>query len=35
MTEETFGPVVGIQKVESDEEALELMNDSEYGLVSC
>jgi acyl-CoA reductase-like NAD-dependent aldehyde dehydrogenase len=33
MTEETFGPVVGIQKVETDEEALELMNDSQYGLV--
>lgn len=32
MTEETFGPVVGIQSVESDEEALQLMNDSEYGL---
>jgi hypothetical protein len=32
--EETFGPVVGIMKVESDEEALSLMNDSPYGLVS-
>jgi acyl-CoA reductase-like NAD-dependent aldehyde dehydrogenase len=32
MTEESFGPVVGIQKVGSDEQALELMNDSEYGL---
>ncbi len=32
MTEESFGPVVGIQKVESDEEAVALMNDSEYGL---
>ena len=31
--EETFGPVVGIMKVESDEEALGLMNDSPYGLV--
>lgn len=31
--EETFGPVVGIMKVESDEEALSLMNDSPYGLV--
>lgn len=33
MMEETFGPVVGIMKVESDEEALGLMNDSPYGLV--
>jgi len=33
MKEETFGPVVGIMKVESDEEALGLMNDSPYGLV--
>jgi hypothetical protein len=32
--EETFGPVVGIMKVESDDEALALMNDSPYGLVS-
>jgi acyl-CoA reductase-like NAD-dependent aldehyde dehydrogenase len=34
MTEESFGPVVGIQKVASDEEALELMNDSEFGLTA-
>ncbi|KAL1408214.1 hypothetical protein Q8F55_005019 [Vanrija albida] len=34
MTEETFGPVIGIQKVENDEEALQLMNDSEYGLTA-
>lgn len=32
MTEETFGPVVGIMSVKSDEQALTLMNDSEYGL---
>lgn len=32
--EETFGPVVGIQKVSSDEEALKLMNDSPYGLTA-
>ncbi|KAF8804769.1 NAD-aldehyde dehydrogenase [Phlegmacium glaucopus] len=32
--EETFGPVVGIQKVSSDEEALILMNDSPYGLTA-
>ena len=34
MTEESFGPVVGIQKVASDEEAIALMNDSEYGLTA-
>ncbi|KAI0034265.1 succinate semialdehyde dehydrogenase [Vararia minispora EC-137] len=34
MMEETFGPVVGIQKVESDEEAIKLMNDSPYGLTA-
>jgi len=32
MMEETFGPVVGIQRVSSDDEALRLMNDSPYGL---
>jgi acyl-CoA reductase-like NAD-dependent aldehyde dehydrogenase len=34
MREETFGPAVGIMKVESDEEALRLMNDSEFGLTA-
>ena len=34
MTEESFGPVVGIQKVSSDAQAIELMNDSEYGLTA-
>ena len=34
MTEESFGPVVGIQKVSSDEQAIELMNDSEFGLTA-
>ena len=34
MTEETFGPVVGIQPVRSDEEAVALMNDSRYGLTA-
>jgi len=34
MTEESFGPVVGIMKVSSDEEAVALMNDSEYGLTA-
>jgi acyl-CoA reductase-like NAD-dependent aldehyde dehydrogenase len=34
MTEESFGPVVGIMPVESDEAALALMNDSRYGLTA-
>jgi acyl-CoA reductase-like NAD-dependent aldehyde dehydrogenase len=34
MTEETFGPVVGIQAVKDDDEAIELMNDSRYGLTA-
>lgn len=34
MTEETFGPVVGIMPVEHDEEAITLMNDSDYGLTA-
>ena len=32
MSEESFGPVVGIMKVSSDDEAVALMNDSQYGL---
>jgi acyl-CoA reductase-like NAD-dependent aldehyde dehydrogenase len=34
MREESFGPVVGIMKVESDAEAIALMNDSDYGLTA-
>ncbi|MDR4513816.1 aldehyde dehydrogenase family protein [Nitrosomonas sp.] len=34
MTEETFGPVVGIMKVDSDAQAVALMNDSVYGLTA-
>jgi acyl-CoA reductase-like NAD-dependent aldehyde dehydrogenase len=34
MTEESFGPVVGIQKVKDDEEAAELMADTDYGLTA-
>ncbi|KTD18288.1 aldehyde dehydrogenase family protein [Legionella jordanis] len=34
MTEETFGPVVGIMPVDSDEKAIELMNDSAFGLTA-
>ncbi|MBP1883355.1 aldehyde dehydrogenase family protein [Sinorhizobium mexicanum] len=32
MREETFGPAVGIMKVKDDGEAIELMNDCQYGL---
>jgi acyl-CoA reductase-like NAD-dependent aldehyde dehydrogenase len=32
MRDESFGPVVGIMPVTSDEEAIALMNDSEFGL---
>ena len=31
--EEIFGPVVGIQTFETDEEAIEMANDTEYGLI--
>ena len=34
MREESFGPVVGIMKVASDDEAVALMNDSHYGLTA-
>jgi acyl-CoA reductase-like NAD-dependent aldehyde dehydrogenase len=34
MMQESFGPVVGLMKVASDEEALRLMNDSPYGLTA-
>ena len=34
MREESFGPVVGIMKVNSDEEAIRLMNDSDFGLTA-
>jgi len=32
MREETFGPVLGVMPVKNDEEALQLANDSIYGL---
>ena len=32
MAEETFGPIIPVMKVEDDEEAVRLMNDSEFGL---
>lgn len=34
MREETFGPVVGIMPVKDDEEAIRLMNDSDFGLTA-
>ena len=34
MKEESFGPVVGIQRVKDDAEAVELMGDTEYGLTA-
>ncbi|KAM0326726.1 hypothetical protein ACHAQA_006599 [Verticillium albo-atrum] len=34
MREETFGPVIPVAKVSSDDEAVSLMNDSEYGLTA-
>ncbi|MBC8057650.1 MAG: aldehyde dehydrogenase family protein, partial [Rhizobiales bacterium] len=34
MREESFGPIVGIQKVAGDAEALALMNDTRYGLTA-
>lgn len=34
MMEESFGPVVGLMKVSSDQEAIGLMNDSPYGLTA-
>ncbi len=34
MREESFGPIIGLSKVSSDEQALELMRDTEYGLTA-
>ena len=34
MRDESFGPVIGIVKVRSDDEAVALMNDSQYGLTA-
>ena len=34
MKEESFGPIIGIMKVKDDEEAIRLMQDSEYGLTA-
>lgn len=34
MSEESFGPVIGIMKVKGDDDAVKLMNDSKYGLTA-
>ena len=34
MREESFGPIIGIQKVAGDDEAIRLMNDTQYGLTA-
>jgi acyl-CoA reductase-like NAD-dependent aldehyde dehydrogenase len=34
MREESFGPIIGIQRVGDDDEAVALMNDTEYGLTA-
>lgn len=34
MREESFGPIIGIQKVANDDEAVRLMNDTDYGLTA-
>eukprot|EP01097_Dermamoeba_algensis_P003708 TRINITY_DN2538_c0_g1_i1.p1 TRINITY_DN2538_c0_g1~~TRINITY_DN2538_c0_g1_i1.p1 ORF type:complete len:498 (-),score=118.30 TRINITY_DN2538_c0_g1_i1:115-1608(-) len=34
MRDESFGPIIGIQSVSSDDEAFQLMNDCEYGLTA-
>ncbi|HTU66117.1 MAG TPA: aldehyde dehydrogenase family protein [Steroidobacteraceae bacterium] len=34
MREEIFGPVAGLMKVSSDDEAVDLMNDSDFGLTA-
>lgn len=34
MKQESFGPIIGVMKVSGDEEAIKLMNDTDYGLTS-
>jgi acyl-CoA reductase-like NAD-dependent aldehyde dehydrogenase len=34
MSEESFGPVIGVQRAADDETAVMLMNDTEYGLTA-
>ena len=34
MTEESFGPIIGVQEVQNNEVAIRLMKDTKYGLTS-
>ncbi|MES2795281.1 MAG: aldehyde dehydrogenase family protein [Bacteroidota bacterium] len=34
MQEESFGPIIGIMKVENDSQAIDLLNDTKYGLTA-
>jgi len=34
MKDETFGPVIPVMKVENDDQAIDLMNDSQFGLTA-
>ena len=34
MRDETFGPVIGVMSVKDDDEAVKLMNDTDYGLTA-
>ena len=34
MRDESFGPIIGLQAVADDEAAVDLMNDTEYGLTA-
>ena len=34
MKEESFGPIIGIQEVDNDQQAQALMNDTDYGLTA-
>ena len=34
MQDESFGPIIGIMKVKNDDEAIQLMQDTEYGLTA-
>ena len=34
MREESFGPIIGVQAVADDDAAVDLMNDTEYGLTA-
>ncbi len=34
MRDESFGPIIGIMRVDDDDQAIRLMNDTEYGLTA-